>query len=250
MSAPASATASATSSVCSRPSTVQGPAIRASGSSPPTRTLADLVHGADAVPELRGAELVRLEDRYDAVDAGRAVEPEALDALAVADRADRRSRARPAKMGGAARRPRRARRRRRSARSSASGFITIIIGLGCLSGAASGHAEVHRAADATGGTGVRRTTSEGEAVRFSFGIDGADACAQAGRLAKSPIAREYGMPNGRPLGAGGIAVRRRSCHGPRFVARRRERRQGRARSEASTAQRLEELRVLLRRCRR
>ena len=51
----------------------------------------DVEHGALAVGDLRGGELVGLEDRHDAVDAGLALESEALDArvlLDVADRAD------------------------------------------------------------------------------------------------------------------------------------------------------------------
>ena len=51
----------------------------------------DIEHGALAVGDLRGGELVGLEDRHDAVDARLALEPEALDAgvlLDVADRAD------------------------------------------------------------------------------------------------------------------------------------------------------------------
>jgi hypothetical protein len=49
---------------------------------------ADLQYGR--FPHLRGRELVRLEDRHDLLDAGRALEAETRDVLAVADGADHR----------------------------------------------------------------------------------------------------------------------------------------------------------------
>jgi hypothetical protein len=55
-------------SIWSRPSTVQGPAISANW--------------------LGGRELVGLEDRYDLIDPGVALQPEAGDMVAVADGAD------------------------------------------------------------------------------------------------------------------------------------------------------------------
>src|SRR6202020_1393012 len=51
----------------------------------------DVEHGPLAVRDLRRGELVRLEDRHDAIDAGLALEPEALHGdvlLDVSDRAD------------------------------------------------------------------------------------------------------------------------------------------------------------------
>ncbi len=76
-------------SVWSRDSTVHGPAMSAK-CSPPTLRPPIVEDGALAVLELGGGELVRLEDRDDAVDAGGALELEARDVLEVADRPDDR----------------------------------------------------------------------------------------------------------------------------------------------------------------
>jgi hypothetical protein len=80
--APPSATARAVCSVCSRD---QGEMLAADV---PT---IDVEDGALAVGHLGRGELVRLEDRHDAVDPGLTLEPQALDVdvlLDVADRAD------------------------------------------------------------------------------------------------------------------------------------------------------------------
>ncbi len=77
--------------------------------SPPMRASADLEDRALAVAELRGGELVGLEDRHDAVDAGLTLQVEALDArvlLDVADRADHRDARAMAADGRARRRAR------------------------------------------------------------------------------------------------------------------------------------------------
>ena len=87
--APASRTVRATLSVCSRVSTVHGPAIRQNVSLPPTRAAVDRERRRLVVGELGGGELVRARDRHDAVDAGHPLQPELAHALGVADRADR-----------------------------------------------------------------------------------------------------------------------------------------------------------------
>src|SRR4051794_29477298 len=107
--APAALTVRATSSVCSRDSTMHGPAIRqkvvppplparpahappreqTEGRPPPPDAPVDMEEGGFVVRDLRGRELVGPRDRPPPVDARHALEPELTDALGVADRADR-----------------------------------------------------------------------------------------------------------------------------------------------------------------
>ena len=77
-------------SVCSRDSTVHGPAIRQNVSPPPTCAAADVEDVGLVVAELGGGQLVGPRDRHDAIDAGHALEAELAHALGIADRADRR----------------------------------------------------------------------------------------------------------------------------------------------------------------
>ena len=77
------------SSVWSRDSTVHGPAI-SEKCSPPMRRPSISMTVRSLALELGGGELERLEDRDDLLDAVVALEAEARDVLAVADRADHR----------------------------------------------------------------------------------------------------------------------------------------------------------------
>ncbi len=88
--APAAWTARATSSVCSRDSTVHGPAIRQKVSPPPHPAPGDVEHGGAVVVELAGGELVGPRDRDHAVDAAHALQAELGHALRIADGADGR----------------------------------------------------------------------------------------------------------------------------------------------------------------
>ena len=88
--AAAAATASATSSVCSRDSTVHGPGDQAERLAAADAAPGDLEVARLVMAELAARELVGTRDRDDAVDARHALDPELGDALGVADRADRR----------------------------------------------------------------------------------------------------------------------------------------------------------------
>ena len=84
--APAAATARAVSSVCSRYSTVHGPAISPNQPSPMRRPSTSITVGSG--DDLAADQLVRLENRQHLLDPGIALERQQRELLAVADRAD------------------------------------------------------------------------------------------------------------------------------------------------------------------
>ena len=121
--APAAATARAVSSVCSRYSTVHGPAIRPKNPSPIRRPSTSITVGSGETS--RDDELVRLQDRQHLLDARVALERQRRQQLALADRADHRrlAPARDARVHSGFLRA--ARARARSGRASRSPPITI-----------------------------------------------------------------------------------------------------------------------------